>query len=89
MLANMLQSGSGGDLSALIASLEAKKAPPLAVPIATAQPMATTRPGELPALTADFDPKKDLGELSKRRESVIRSLYVELPFQCVQTGRRF
>ena len=89
MLANMLQSGSGGDLSALIASLEAKKAPPLAVPIATAQPMATTRPGELPALTADFDPKKDLGELSKRRESVIRSLYFELPFQCVQTGRRF
>ena len=86
LLANMLQSGSGGDLSALIASLEAKKASPTT---SLAAPQLVARPGELPVLTADFDPKKDLAELSKRREGVIRSLYFELPLQCSQTGRRF
>ena len=86
LLANMLQSGSGGDLSALIATLEAKKASPTT---SLAAPQSLAQPGELPVLTADFDPKKDLGELSKRREGVIRSLYFELPLQCSQTGRRF
>ena len=54
-----------------------------------AAPQMNAQPGELPALTADFDPKTDLGELSKRRESVIRTLYFERPIQCSQTGRRF
>lgn len=87
MLANMLQSGSGGDLSALIASLEAKGASAAG----TAPPASVSRaqPGEVPPLTADFDPKKNLGELNVRREAVVRSLYSERPFQCSQTGRRF
>jgi len=88
MLANMLQSGSGGDLSALIASMEAKQVPQPAMAAPGGAP-AAAQPGELPALTADFDPKKDLSALNKRRESVIRALYFELPFQCSQTGRRF
>ena len=88
MLANMLQSGSGGDLSALIASMEAKQVPQPAMAASVGAP-AAAQPGELPALTADFDPKKDLSALNKRRESVIRALYFELPFQCSQTGRRF
>ena len=88
MLANMLQSGSGGDLSALIASMEAKQVPQPAMAAPVGAP-AAAQPGELPALTADFDPKKDLSALNKRRESVIRALYFELPFQCSQTGRRF
>ena len=88
MLANMLQSGSGGDLSALIASMEAKQVPQPAM-AAPGRAPAAAQPGELPALTADFDPKKDLSALNKRRESVIRALYFELPFQCSQTGRRF
>ena len=88
MLANMLQSGSGGDLSALIASMEAKQVPQPAMAAPGGAPVAA-QSGELPALTADFDPKKDLSALNKRRESVIRALYFELPFQCSQTGRRF
>ena len=81
-------SGSGADLSALIASLEAKQMPG---PLSVAAPgtAVSTQPGEPPALTVDFDPKKDLATLSVRRESVIRSLYFELPFQCSQNGRRF
>jgi pre-mRNA cleavage complex 2 protein Pcf11 len=88
MLANMLQSGSG-DLSALIASLEAKKGSTSALAPQQHIVAAKTSDDELPAFTVDFDAKKDLGELSKRRECVIRSLYFELPLQCSQTGRRF
>jgi pre-mRNA cleavage complex 2 protein Pcf11 len=97
MLASMLQSGSGADLSALIASLEANK--PIAAPApglsavtssdAFVPAVSIVKPGELPPLGSDFNPKKDLGELSKRREATIRALYFELPFQCSQTGRRF
>jgi len=80
--------GSGADLSALIASLEAKQLPgPLSV--ATPATAVSTAPGEPLPLTVDFDPKKDLATLSVRRESVISSLYFELPFQCSQNGRRF
>jgi pre-mRNA cleavage complex 2 protein Pcf11 len=87
-LAGVFNGGSGGDLSALIASLEAKQASS-AVAVVPQTTAVVSLPGEPPALTTDFNPQKDLAELSVRRESVISALYHQLPFQCLQNGRRF